>query len=326
MDLQQLIEEIQEKTGGKLTKEQIKQVVDQSRIEDEDLKVSVTSNPYEYGEDSVQKQEFDNNYSLEETVEGIIGDTKAGEYEDRYQGDLIDEPANFSLNELQVSIKRSEEYIDGEYVDTTTINIYMPEKEYDVKTYKELIERDKLNQLVEEIQEKTKGRLTEEQIQQIVNQSGLEQVAVLVTSDPHEYGVANVENKKFKNNYSLEEQVEGIIGDTKAGEYEDRYQGDLIDEPADFSLNELQVSIKRSEEYADGRNDDTTTINIYMPEKEYDVKTYKELIQREMEEQGLHTVEEVKEALEQTMDKDMLTNTLEGLQEEERKREDTKEH
>ena len=83
MDLQQLIEEIQEKTGGKLTKEQIKQVVDQSRIEDEDLKVSVTSNPYEYGEDSVQKQEFDNNYSLEETVEGIIGDTKAGEYEDR---------------------------------------------------------------------------------------------------------------------------------------------------------------------------------------------------------------------------------------------------
>ena len=147
---------------------------------------------------------------------------EAGEYEDRYQGDLIDEPADFSLNELQVSIKRSEEYIDGEYVDTTTINIYMPEKEYDVKTYKELIERDKLNQLVEEIQEKTKGRLTEEQIQQIVNQSGLKQVVVLVTSDPHEYGMANVENKKFKNNYSLEEQVEGIIGDTKAGEYEDR--------------------------------------------------------------------------------------------------------
>ena len=185
-----------------------------------------------------------------------------------------------------------------------------------------------LQQLIEEIQEKTGGKLTKEQIKQVVDQSRIEDedLKVSVTSNPYEYGEDSVQKQEFDNNYSLEETVEGIIGDTKAGEYEDRYQGDLIDEPADFSLNELQVSIKRSEEYADGRNDDITTINIYMPEKEYDAKTYKELIQREMEEQGLHTVEEVKEALEQTMDKDMLTNTLEGLQEEERKREDTKEH
>lgn len=121
----------------------------------------------------------------------------------------------------------------------------------------------------------------------------------------------------------MEETVEGIIGDTKAGEYEDRYQGDLVDEPADFSLNELQASIKRSKEYADGRNYFTVTVNVYIPGKEYDVKTYQELLQREMKEQGFHTVEEFREALEEMMDKDMITGTLEGLKEEER--EDTKE-
>ena len=322
MDLQQLIEEIQEKTGGRLTEEQIKQIVDQSGLED--VEVKVTGDPYEYGGDSVQNKEFDNNYSLEETVEGIIGDTKAGEYEDRYQGDLVDEPADFSLNELQASIKRTEEYINGEYDNnTTTINIYMPEKEYDVKSYKELIKRDKLKQLVEEIQERTEGKLTEEQIQQIVNKSGIANVVVEVTSNPYEYGEDSVEKKELDNNYSLEEKVEGIIGDTKGGRYEDRYQGDLIDEPADFSLNELQASIKRSKEYADGRNYFTVTVNVYIPGKEYDVKTYQELLQREMKEQGFHTVEEFREALEEMMDKDMITGTLEGLKEEER--EDTKE-
>lgn len=51
MDLQQLIEEIQEKTGGRLTEEQIKQIVDQSGLED--VEVKVTGDPYEYGGDSV---------------------------------------------------------------------------------------------------------------------------------------------------------------------------------------------------------------------------------------------------------------------------------
>lgn len=161
----------------------------------------------------------------------------------------------------------------------------------------------KIEELKKIIHEETKGRLSEEQIDEIIKHSGLkkqienrkitnqlnriikgfelDEVEVVVTSNPYEYGATNVAKTESENDYSLKETITGVIGDTKGGAYEEPYQGDLIDESADFSLNEVQASVKNGEEYDDGVWDYPVTINVYLPEQKYDVETFKELKERD---------------------------------------------
>lgn len=280
MKIEELKRKIEEQTNGKLSEEQINQIIEKAGLEE--VIVHVTSDPYEYGEASIEDEDDD-----VEKIEGIIGDTKGGEYYyDPYQGETVDESANFSLSQIQASIKTWKlEEQDVKRFSPTTINIYLPEQEYDVVTFKELVERDKMQKLVTTIKEKTNGRLSDEQISKIIEESGLVDTSmVLVTSDPYKYGRANEAETGYTmdgDHYeSIDEEIEGIIGDTEGGKYESN-------ESANFSLNQAQSSVIRRTkyDYYEGYDEKhwyySTLINIYLPEQEYDVETFKELLEKD---------------------------------------------
>ncbi len=166
--------------------------------------------------------------------------------------------------------------------------IYIPEKEYEEKDYKELVQRRLEKKLWEELKEKSQGKLQDKDIDKIIERTRNDifvDIKIKIISDPFEYGNKMMEKE--------DETTENICGDIKPGKYKSDYieefnctREQIIAMP-NFTLGEVQVNAKDEYEDAYDKYDYSynsknvkvgRTLTIYIPEKEYEEKDYKELV------------------------------------------------
>ena len=195
--------------------------------------------------------------------------------EKRYRGkqEIISKVPNFSLRQIQAVIGNS-------------IVIYMPEGEYQEKDYIELVKTG----FAKKIAEKTKGKITDEDIKRMIEGMNVEDIAnvkIEVISDPLEYGEKVLKDEK--------DTIKSIFGDTKSGEYQyirledyDCTQKEVKTMP-NFSIGELQASIVTT----DNHNDEIENVlYVYAPEREYEEKDYEELVHNQKRQTIIESIQQ----------------------------------
>lgn len=262
---------IKDKTNNSLTQEQIDIILNNIDFNIELIKIigdvstyniDVTGNPDEFSK------------ALDTDTENIIGNSINGFfYRYPYETEIIGKLPNFSLDQLQV--------VNHNY---SNIFIYMPEQEYAEKDYKELAEQTIRKKLTEQLKEKANGKLSDEDIDNIIKGMGediLNDTKIEILSDPFEY--ANqiiIENEEIRNICG-----DMIFGKSEKINIEVEFYGSFkqqITTIPNFSLKSLQASSMNK--YTDDAFDDRAKVKtgrvltIYIPEKEYEEKDYKELI------------------------------------------------
>ena len=162
------------------------------------------------------------------------------------------------------------------------IDIYIPEKEYEEKEYRELLQKRLEKKLSEELKAKLQGKLQDKDIDKIIERTRNDifvDVKIKIITDPFEYGNKMMEKE--------DETTEDICGDIKPGKYKNDYiekyectRKQIISVP-NFTLGEVQANAKDEyeESYSSGKRVRVgRTLTIYVPEKEYEEKDYKELV------------------------------------------------
>lgn len=236
---------------------------------------------------------------------------------------FVDELPNFSLQKLQV------------ISNFPYIYIYIPKREYEEKNYKELAEKNLSKKLAELLKEKTKDKLTEEDINMIIEGIGtdiLNDIKIKIINDPIEYGEQAIEAEE-----DGKSSVKSVCGDIKTGKYEDIcvdigrnvgyaeyitqdtfYQRRIKTIP-NFSIGAIQAIEENAYDTVhkfDGLVEKIrkgSTLKIYIPEKEYDEKNYIEFLHNKKREKLIQiimqqpnsnmSVEEVRKIADELADK-----------------------
>lgn len=278
--------------------------------------IQVTSNPKEFDSHARMTKSF---------YQGSFGDThREKTYTDVLYGDYqpglsqikdypnnsnlsieIHETSDFSMNKLQIALST-----DNYDENLSVLVIYVPEaKEWDQTSFKKSIENEQKQALLKQLREKTKGKVPEEQLLILVDKfdfsNGIPDIKVI--SDPKLFDdtareSANVYSDSFENDNSLFVDVNTLYGNYQSGNdtvFEHRgYRSSYSESntPSDFNLNEVQIVLVNNYQYRRFYNRETekesSSIVIYLPEKEYEEQSYKKY--REKQERT-HSISEVKQ-------------------------------
>lgn len=325
---------IKDQVGDKLTDEQISNILEDVYLGDEKPPVIVTSDPRKFGAQAAVEENIDDDYygeHAQKNLELIQGDCEFG-YFDFYTRRNTDGRLtysseehvmpDFSVDKLQI-VRMYEP--DESYGDKMEIHIYIPEeKEYpeDV-SYKTMIINDRAKKLHDDIKKKTEGKLTEEQINAIVQQQDLESwqdtmliPEIIVTGDPFRFeansrrseyrctiGSAHTNERREEHQYS-----NAIIGDYRIGSeniirhVDEEDEQDIEEEPANFGLGTIQAACVTRTSYSnfedsDYENEEHNVIAIYIPDKNKNLegKTFEQLVASKKLEELKKQMDELKE-------------------------------
>lgn len=332
---------IKDQVGDKLTDEQISNILEDVYLGDEKPPVIVTSDPRKFGAQAAVEENIDDDtYTgdhVQKTLELMDGDCEFGYYDvckrrdtsgiTTYSSEDRAMP-NFSTDTLQiVRVQIQNRYEPDE--DKMEIYIYIPEeKEYpeDV-SYKTMIINDRAKKLHDDIKKKTEGKLTEEQINAIVQQQDFESYEyvgrrprIYVTKDPEvfekesrEYTYHDTIGSFAEDNASYQEHQysDVILGDYQVGsERRYGYIGEVDveesvteEQPANFSLDQVQSSFvtKYTDDNIDGHDyangEVESWIVIYIPEERENLKgkTFEQLVASKKLEELKKQMDELKE-------------------------------
>lgn len=154
------------------------------------------------------------------------------------------------------------------------IIIYIPEKQFEYKDYKELVTQRLVEKMISNIGEK----LSREEIYRITLETGIDNIAnceIEITSDPFEYAQEMLSEKDKK--------IENIFGDIKSGKIEDVYNDEynfssrVVTDKPNFSIADIQISKVSLYDIWEEKNEGST-LKIYIPDRQYEEKDYDEVV------------------------------------------------
>ncbi len=329
-----LFEVIKEKVGGKLSDEQIMEITQKVDV-NEQVEVVVIDNPIEFEKkirnrneehyiDNVQEFGYIGSKKSNRNVNSkvLLGDAKPGicsitenidhgsEYtEEEYK------MTDFSINEVQVietidNETEEKEIEDGYYeARKKMIYVYVPTKENEVskKSFKQYISEKYATKLFSAIKERVGNKLTDEQINGIVEKSLDEEELfrnysldynriipeIVVTDNPYEYdkNILQLEQTYDESEHDYEDighsiETDVLFGDCEPGSEYEHEDGSKSGVYSDFSVNKVQVAIVKDNKWESTRTTNFSyqndIIQIYMPnEREFqeDVR-FSELVER----------------------------------------------
>lgn len=220
-----------------------------------------------------------------------------------YSKDTITEqPSDFKINKVQVVIT-DEEYRDnhGDDEKRAEIVIYLPPKELEDSNigFKEFAEKERREKLKNAIIEQVQGKLSEEQINTILDSVPYD-TEIVVTSSPYDLANESIEvstSSEYEgdDSYDTEQKISIIDGDVKPGSEKGKtfsgaleVNNDIEYENPDFTLNQLQIiNVNRVDSTYNygGTEEITNRTIIYIPDEEIlkegfsGLKSYKEVIE-----------------------------------------------
>ncbi len=188
---------------------------------------------------------------------------------------------NFSLSQLQV-IKTAMD----------NIVIYMSEKEYGVKDYKELVKQRLVDKLTLNIGDK----LSREEINRIIAEAGIDNIAnssIQVINAPKEYAKEMLEGEVS----GKDKKIESIFGDTETGKieysYDEKYNFSkrIITAKPNFSICDIQISKVSLYDIWENENKESV-LKVYIPDRQYEEKDYEELVHNKKRDKILEIMKE----------------------------------
>lgn len=179
--------------------------------------------------------------------------------------------SDFAMDQLQIVLS-----IDYRDENSNWLVIYGPDsKNENLKgvRFKDFIKNEQKQTLFKKLKEATNGKVSDEQLQVLVDKfdfsNGIPEIEII--SDPKTFDIAAT---NFDDEYSRCEVDVLLNNNCKPGREEDYVS-------SDFNLNEVQIVLVKTEHYHRFNNTESGMtdycIKIYVPEKEYPEKTYKEL-------------------------------------------------
>ena len=302
-EIEKLIEQIIlsiEKTTQKEVPEDVKKNISvQCGVLAKMPEIRITSNPQEFDNNARMVRNYyqgtwDSDYREQTYTNTLFGDYKAGmsqqksySYNSPEAGE-INELSDFSMNKMQIALSR-----DDFDEDNNTLVIYIPEvREYDVISYKEFIQKEQKQNLFDVLLKKTNGKIPEEQLHKLVEKfdfsNGIPEIEVI--SDPEKFNNSVIDREDvysddFENDNNTYRHSTKLYGDYQSGT-EDVYESrgrrtsyKEFEETSDFNLNGVQVILVENTQehrfYDSKTVKPSSSIVIYLPEKEYEEQTFK---------------------------------------------------
>ena len=299
-----IIEAIEKVTQTPLPEEVIQNIRSKCSLLPKTPEIRITSKPQEFDSyaritNTFYQGSFGDSYRERTNTNVLYGDYKPGTSLTKdYPNNLhisveSHEVSDFSLNKMQVALSTAV-YDENSNI----LVIYIPEvREWDEVSFKKFLENEQKQTLLKQLREKTKGKVTEEELHQLVDNfdfsDGIPDIEII--SDPEKFDDAtrettDVYSDTFENDNSLDIDVKTLYGNFQPGSnivFEHRGYISSTSESynsSDFNLNSIQIVFVKNYQYRRFYNrkseKEDSSIVIYLPEKEYEEKSYREFVEK----------------------------------------------
>ena len=250
--------------------------------------IIVTSNPKEFDSharviDGLYQGSFGDAYREHTYTNVLYGDYKPGSSRIKDYPNTLNQSiethgsSDFSMNKMQVALSA-----DIYHENSNVLVIYIPEeKEWQQISFKKFMEDERKQTLLEQLRKETKGKVPEDALQQLVDNfdfsDGVPEIKVI--SNPEEFDKATREttdiySDTFENDDTLDTDVKTLY---RSSTTESHTQ-------TDFNLNGVQIVFVKNYSYRRFYNreseKESSSIVIYLPEKEYEEKSYREFLDK----------------------------------------------
>jgi len=299
--IEQIILAIQKATGTEISDEMVRNIKNKCGYLLTTPEIKITSNPKEFDSNaritkSIYERSSGKLYKEYTHTDILYGNYEPGTSFLNYYNNISTEKhelSDFDMTTMQIALSIND---TNEY--SNSLVIYVPEvREYEEASFKTFMEKEQKQTLYESLLEKTAQKVPEEELQKLVDSfdfsNGIPEIEVI--SDPEKFDEAtkvymDIYTDSFTNENALCLDSSTLYGNYKSGSdiiFEHRGSISSISETetlSNFDLNGVQIVLAtntQSHRYYNSTSEkENTSIIIYLPEKEYEERNYRDYIEK----------------------------------------------